>query len=95
LNSEPGAWGIPILWILLLLPIGLALLAIAAARSRLVPWWPLTLILGSTVLHLAGIDGTTEIASHWILAAGLAWLGLALLRTSRRPQLGMFTDEAT
>jgi len=80
LSSEPGLWGVPILWILLGCPVGLLLLATAAARSRMAPWWPALLIVVSVVLHLGGFSGATEIISHGILAASLAWLAIALMR---------------
>jgi hypothetical protein len=80
-----GLWGIPILFVLAAVPLGLLLLALGAAHAGIVSRWPAILIGVYTVVHLAGIPGVdgewSEVGSHYFLAVVLAWIGIAVLRT--------------
>jgi hypothetical protein len=80
LQEGGGLWTIPIMFVLLALPIGLLLLAVAGARSGITSRWSAWLIGAYLVLHL-GVGGEwVEVGAHFGLAAVLAWIGVGVWR---------------
>jgi hypothetical protein len=75
--ADFGAWGIPIMFVLFAVPVGLFLLALGIARAGIAPSWPAWLIAVYVVIHL-GIG--SSIISHFLLGGALVWMGLSLLR---------------
>lgn len=75
-----GLWTIPIMFVLVLLPVGLLLLALGAASAGLSSRWPAALIIAHVVIHLGFSQiPVLEVGSHYILAVALAWLGWNIL----------------
>ncbi len=66
--------------VLLAHPIGLVLLTVASARARLTSWGPLAVVVTYTVVH--AMVTSLEVASHFILAAGIAWVGVSVWKSA-------------
>jgi hypothetical protein len=83
--EEVGLWGIPVIFVLLAVPIGLLLLALGTARAGITSHVPAVLIGVYMVVHLVGIPGIagdwTEVLSHYLLAGVLFWIGWRVFRS--------------
>jgi hypothetical protein len=93
-----GLWGIPIMFVLLPLPIGLILLTIATSRTGISSRWVPYAIGFYLLFHLAlpGGGEWSQVASHYLLAATLAWVGVDVLRyADDRPGRGAAPTPAT
>lgn len=73
-----GAWGVPVLVVALLGAFVLVLLLASLARLGAVPWWTVGLTFAGAVLHLFGGSGLTEVAAHWLIAAGMLSAAVSL-----------------
>jgi hypothetical protein len=59
--------------------LGLPLLALALRRARVISVLPVVLIIAHAPIHFMELSWT-EVASHLVLAAGVALIGLRILR---------------
>jgi hypothetical protein len=77
-----GLWGIPIMFVLLPLPVGLILLTIGTARAGMSSRWVPYAIGFYVAFHLLlpGGGDWTQVISHYLLAGVLAWVGFDMLR---------------
>jgi hypothetical protein len=77
-----GLWGVPIMFVLLPLPIGLILLTVGTARAGISSRWVPYAIGFYLLFHLAlpGGGDWSQVASHFLLAAILAGVGVDVLR---------------
>jgi hypothetical protein len=80
LSESAGLWGIPIMFVLVALPLGLLLLAVGLARAGITSAVPAWLIGVYVAVHLLIPNEWTEVGSHYLLAATLAWIGVVVLR---------------
>lgn len=71
-----GAWGVPIMVVLIGMTLGLPLLVAGMARAGDAPWWAFGVVTAGALLHFFGGTGILEQVSHWMVALGL--LGAAL-----------------
>jgi hypothetical protein len=80
-----GLWGIPIMFVLLPLPIGLILLTVGTARAGITNRWAPYAIGFYVAFHLflPGGGDWTQVISHYLLAAILAWVAFDVLRHPR------------
>lgn len=75
-----GAWSVPLVFLVLLGPWGVALLLAGLARRGAVPWAAFgTVVLGALV-HLLWASELGEVISHWVMAAGVVLAATALAR---------------
>jgi hypothetical protein len=84
-----GLWGIPIMFVLLPLPIGLILLTLGSARAGITSRWVPYAIGFYVVFHLAFAPGEwLPVVAHYLMAGILAWAGVDVLRHSgAQPQV--------
>jgi hypothetical protein len=81
LSAAPGPWGVPVLFVAFVGTFALPVLAAGLARARVAPWAAAAVAGAGAVLHFfgGGVEAL-EVASHWVLAAGLAWAAVGLWR---------------
>lgn len=75
-----GAWGVPLVVVALLGTWLLVLLLAGLARAGDAPWWPVGPVAAGAVLHFLALGDATEVASHWLVAAGMVAATAALVR---------------
>lgn len=75
-----GAWGAPVFVVAFLGAFLLVLLLASLARIGAVPWWAVGVTFAGAVLHLLGGSDLTEVASHWLIAAGMVAGAVRLAR---------------
>jgi hypothetical protein len=83
-NEVGGGWMVPIMLVLLGMSLGLPLLALALRRARVISVLPVVLVIAGAAVHLL-MDAVlvlswTEVASHFVLAAGVSLIGFRVLR---------------
>jgi hypothetical protein len=78
-NEFGGGWGVPVMIVLVGMTLGLPLLALALRRARVISVLPVVLIIAHAPIHLF-MDMSWEVTSHFVLAAGVALIGLRVLR---------------
>jgi hypothetical protein len=79
-NEFGGAWGVPVMVVLVGMTFGLPLLALALRRARVISVLPVVLIIAHAPMHMLMGLSWTEVGSHVVLAAGVALIGLRVLR---------------
>lgn len=83
LSTEPGWWALPVAVVALLALPALAVACLSLARADRVRWWGGAVVAVAAVGHAVLGDGWTEVAAHWLAAAGLAVVALDLVRAAR------------
>jgi hypothetical protein len=93
-NEVGGAWGVPVMVVLIGMTLGLPLLALALRRARVISVLPVVLIIAHAPMHLFMDLSWAEVASHVVLAAGVALIGLRVLRMTDAEWSARVTDLA-
>jgi hypothetical protein len=83
-NEVGGGWMVPIMLVLVGMSLGLPLLTLALKRAGVISVLPVVLVIAGATIHLL-MDAVlvlswTEVASHFVLAAGVALIGFRVLR---------------
>jgi hypothetical protein len=87
--DDMGAWGVPVMLLLVGMTFGLPLLAIALRRAQVISIVPVIVILVHIPVHFLWADTL----SHFILAAALTMVGLRVLRMTDAEWSARITSE--
>ncbi len=84
LGAGAGVWVVPIFIAALVAPFAQGLLLIGLARCRVASWAAPGLVLLGAVLHAVLPGEAGEVASHWIMAAGVVLAAYGIWRLGHR-----------